>query len=407
MRTRLRVAPFRVLAALTAAAALAPAGAEARDLFTSSISVDGAPFHAQGTNRARHIPELFDNDSLSAIDPGYAITDPVTGLIDLRGLAAELSYAGGSTALRFRVDAAGIDVSFDGGSRDASQEQFERWLLEGDGSGSATALLQAMVAYSPVDPVAGNPNSLESRMFGADYRMGTSGQFQSWAEGAAIPNLFRVDLGGGYYNADGWDVASIDVPLHFSFGVDRLALLVDVPVTFTSTQGAWTGMGSGALALRVAPLEWWALTPAVRIGGVGSIDLGGLAVMYSGSLTSHIRLPWGPFVFGIGNMGGVASTIDSVEIAGYSLAYDLTNWVTRNGGYIEGNLGSDWLGAGFGWRVFGSDVRFFGDDLYMDSYAEVGVGAGAGAVLLGLGLEVSYLFGQDYDGVSARLGLRF
>jgi hypothetical protein len=401
-----------VVAGLAVAALLWPASAGARDLFRSQISIDGAAATTLGTNRIRNVPDLFDTTRLLDIDAGYLPTDSVSALLDLRGLRAELGFEAGSSSLRFRVADAGIDVSFDAGDRDASLSQFEDW-LQGDFGGAlspkslSTKLLQAFVAHSPVDPVAGNPNSLESRMFAADWRMGTTGRIHGWSEGAAIPNVFRFDLGAGYYDADGWDVASIDLPLHFSIGAERLAVLVDVPVTFTSTHGAWSGMGSGGLGLRVAPFDWWALTPAVRVGGVGSLDLGGLAGMYSGTLTSHVRLPFGPLVFGIGNMGGFAKTIDSIEVAGYSLAYELTNWVTRNGGYVEGNVGIDVLGAGLGWRVFGSDVRFFGNDLYMDSYAEVGAGLGAGATLLGLGVEVSYLFGRDYEGVSARLGLRF
>ena len=81
--------------------------------------------------------------------------------------------------------------------------------------------------------------------------------------------------------------------------------------------------------------------------------------------------------------------------------------MTRNGGYVEGNFGSETAGLGLGWRVYASDVRFFGSDLFLDNYAEVGAGVGAGAVLLGLGLEMSYLVGKDYDGVQGRVGLRF
>ncbi len=400
------------LLALVAAVALAPSAASARSLFRSLISIDGSTASTTGTNKARNIPDLFSTSALLDIDAGYLPTDSVAATLDLRGMRARLSYSTGSTELRFRIPGADIDVTFDAGNRDDSLAQFEDW-LKGDFSSAdapgdfTTKLLQAFVAESPVDPVAGNPNSLQSRMFAADFRMGTSGQIHAWAEGAPIPNLFTADIGAGYYNADGWDVAAIDVPLHFSFGIDRLALLVDVPITFTSTEGAWTGMGSGGLGLRVAPFEFWSLTPAFRVGGVGSLDLGGLAGMYSGTITSHVRLPFGPFVFGIGNMGGVAKTIDSIEVAGYSLAYELTNWVTRNGGYVEGNFGSETAGLGLGWRVYASDVRFFGNDLYLDNYAEVGAGVGAGAVLLGLGLEMSYIGGEDYDGVQGRVGLRF
>lgn len=404
-----RFTSHTLLILVIACSCLSGGTARARDLFVAQISIDGQPVVTRSTNRAREIPELFDDGSLIRIDPGYDPNDPVSASLDLRGLSASLSYAGANTALRLLVPGAGIDVSFDGGSRDASEELLEDF-LQGDfgvAGLSATDLVQALVAHSPVDPVAGNPNSLQSRMFAADFRMATSGSFSSWAEGWPLPNVVSLDLGAGYTNADGFDVASIDLPFHASLGVERFALLVDVPIAFTSTQGAWSGMGSGGIGLRVAPTRWWAITPAARIGGVGSVDLGGLAVLYNATLTSHIRIPIGPFAIGIGNMGGYTSSVDSIEVAGYALAYELTNWVTRNGGYIEGNFGSDTLGLGLGWRVHGSDVRFFGSDLYMENYAEVGAGASAGAILAGVGVDVAYFFGRNTRGVSARVGLRF
>ncbi len=401
----------RGLAALVALGVLLPGSAGARDLFRSAISIDGGAISVLGTNKARRIPDLFSTRRLLSIDPGYSPTDAVLAELDVRGLRALLGFGANSTALRLLIPGA-VDVTFDGGSREASRKQLEKW-LEGDFSsstapgGKLTKFLQALVERSPVDPVAGNPNSLQSRMFAADWRMGTSGESHTWVEGWPLKTHFRADLGAGYFDADGYDVAAIDLPLHFALDFQRVALLVDVPIAATSTQGAWSGMGSGGLGVRVSPVKWWSITPAARMGAVGSVDLGGLAAMYSASLTSHVRIPVGLFAVGIGNMAGVAQTIDSIEVGGYGLAYELTNWTMRNGGYIEGFTGIDFLGAGIGWRVYGSDVRFFGDDLYMDSYAEVGAGLGADAILMGLGLDISYLFGRNYGGLSARLSARF
>jgi hypothetical protein len=405
----LRLTSRSWLAGVIALTSLAAGNAGARDLFVFEISIDGDPALRRSTNRARDIPELFDDSSLLQLDPGYIPSDSVSATLDLRGLAASVSYAVNDTALRLLVPAAGIDLSLDGGSRDASQELLESFLqgnFETAGV-STTDFLQALLAHSPVDPVAGNPNSLESRMFAADFRMGTSGGSSDWAEGSPLPSLVSLDIGGSYTNADGFDVAGVDLPFHASIGFERLAVVVDVPIAFTSTQGAWTGMGSGGIGLRVAPTSWWALTPAARIGGVGSLDVGGLAVLYNATLTSHIRIPVGPLAIGIGNMGGYTSSIDAIEVAGYELDYGLTNWVTRNGAYIQGDFGYDTLGLGLGWRVHGSDVRFFGTDLYMDNYAEVGASASAGAILAGMGIDVSYFFGRNTQGVSARVGLRF
>jgi hypothetical protein len=395
-------------------AALGIAGAaNARDLFSASISIGGGAPTTFGANRARDIPDFVDSQTLLSIDPGYDATQAVAATLDIRGLTGEISFDALSNTLRFTAPAAGVDVSFDGPTRDSALSDFDDWLKGEFGSALApgdvtTALLQALVANSPVDPVAGNPNSLQSRMFDADFRMGTAGGLSAIQDGGIPPSLFGLDIGGGYYDADGFDVYALDLPLRFGFGLgERFKLMLDLPLTFTSTEGAWSGMGSGALSVRLMPFSCWALTPTARVGGVGSLDVGALAVMYSGSLTSHVRIPVGPIALGIGNMGGLAKTVDGIDVSGFAIDYDLTNWVTRNGGYIEGSLAADLLGTGLGWRVFASDVRFFGDELFVESYQQIGAAVAAGLPIGGLHAELAYLTGHSYQGVSARLGLRF
>lgn len=390
--------------------------ASARDLFTLGLAVDGE-VATIGTNRLREVPDLFDTDSLVKLFPGYTPVSDVTAGVDIRGLPARIDFQG--NALRLQVGGAGLDLLFDGGSRDASVQQFQDW-LEGQGGGPGsfgkafTSLVQALVEYSPVDPVAGNPNSLESRMFAADWNMGTRGPvFSGSAGGSEVENLFSASLAGGSYDAGPWSVYSVDLWLNEAVNWDRVSLLLDLPITATATEGAWTGMGSGGLGLQLRPLPWWALTPALRFGGVGSIDVGGLALMYSGTLTSQIRIPLGPLALGITNMGGLAKTVDGIEFDGLEFSYHLTNWAVRNGGYLEGSLGSvEVLGGQLGWRLSGSDVRFFGDALYMDSYFELGASLGSwGRVGAGpferVSLGVSYLGGRSYDGIQLAFGGRF
>lgn len=387
--------------------------AAARDLFRAQISVGGGTPAQVGTNKARSVPDLFDSSTLTAIDPGYDPSQAVSGSLDLRGLEAQLNFDALSTELRLQVPGAGIDVSFDAASRDEALKQLQNWLegefgSAGASSGAATRLMQALVAESPVDPMAGNPNSLQSRMFDADFRMGTGGAVSAYGDGGFLPTLASLRVGGGYAKAGPYGQYAIDVPLRFGFGLGEVVgVALDVPLTATTTQGAWTLLGSGALGLHVRPVSWWTVTPAVRIGGVGSVDLGGLGAMYSGSLTSHIRIPWGPFAFGIGNMGGIARTIDDVEISGYSLSYDLQNWNLRNGVYGEMALGSEMLGTGMAVRLGVSDVRFFGDELWLDAYQEIGAALAGGLPFGGFQVGLSYLVGKDYDGVNARVGLRF
>lgn len=403
----------RTLLACVLVAASWAGTASARDLFGASISIGGGPAATRGTNKARHVPDWFDTAALQEIEPGYDATQAVAATLDLRGVAATAQFDALATTLRFTVPSAGIDVSFAGATRDEAEATFQSW-LEGEYAdvlapeSATTQLFQALVAESPVDPVAGNPNSLQSRMFAADWRLGTGGATPRIGDGGLSPVRFGALAGGGYTRADGFDVYAIDVPIHFRAGLgDTLAVLVDLPLAFTATNGAWSGMGSGGVGLRIAPTSWWRLTPAVRVGGVGSLDVGALAALYSGSLTSEMRVSLGPLAIGMGNMGGIAKSIDGIKISGHTIEYKLTNPMVRNGLWIEGSLGSDTLGTGAGWRIGASDVRFFGDDLYMESYQEVTAAIAAGLPLLGLQVELSYWVGRNTQGVNGRLGIRF
>lgn len=404
---------LRVLLAGILVAASGAGSASARDLFSASISIGGGPAATRSANKARHVPDWFGTASLQEIQPGYDATQAVAATLDLRGVTATAQYDALATTLRFNVPSAGIDVSFDGATREEAEATFQSW-LEGEHTdllapeSAATQLFQALVAESPVDPVAGNPNSLESRMFAADWRLGTGGATPRLGDGGLSPARLGALAGGGYTRADGFDVYAIDLPIHFRAGIgDTLAVLIDLPIAFTATNGAWSGMGSGGVGLRVAPTSWWRLTPAVRVGGVGSPDVGALAALYSGSLTSEMRISLGPLAVGMGNMGGVAKSIDGIEVSGHTIEYKITNPMVRNGLWIEGSLGTDTLGTGVGWRIGASDVRFFGDDLYMENYQEVTAALAAGLPLFGLQVELSYWVGRRTQGINGRLGLRF
>ena len=101
------------------------------------------------------------------------------------------------------------------------------------------------------------------------------------------------------------------------------------------------------------------------------------------------------------------ATIDGIEIADYSLSYELQNWNLRNGIYGEMALGSELLGTGMTVRLGASDARFFGDELWLDAYQEIGAQLAGGLPFGGFQVDVSYRTGRDYDGVDARIGLRF
>jgi len=171
------------------------------------------------------------------------------------------------------------------------------------------------------------------------------------------------------------------------------------------------------MAVQYRPLDWWAITTALRFGGGASIEVGGLAIMYGASATSHIRIPMNKigvgrvklpkFTLGVVNMGGFVRTFDDINIGDVNLDYVLRNPHIRNGAYIESAIPGTRF-PDLHWRLFGSGIRIFGTELFLDHYGEVG--AGIGGVDLGRGvvnIDVSYIGGEGYDGWYMRFKYQF
>jgi hypothetical protein len=406
---------------LGSALVLPPGAAHADKLFEVSFSVvNGIPIASDGTNRLTKVDDMLKKGGLDALLPGGfdPLTDDLAAGLDLRGMASTYSWTAATGVLKFEIQGV-LDVQFTGSDYQEALDQFEAW-LKGDFEGSLapkvslTALLQGLVKYSPVDPVAGNPNSLQSRMLSSDYRLGTEGPFTS-GDGPLDPSTNLVGLGIEYSHFSGGSFSgeAVELPIDYRFNLrnPKWSVLVNLPLTATFTEGQWSILASGALGAQFRPTDWWALTPLLRIGAAGSIDVGALGVLYGFTLTNHMRLfEWRGMRLAMGNMAGFTNSVDGIKIGDYELTYDITNPVLRNGGYVEGEF--DLFGISAGWKVFGSNMLLFGDDLFAESQNEVGaqlstLGRVGDKPYEAIGFSVSYLFSDDYDAVSLRLRFRF
>jgi hypothetical protein len=412
-----------LLLALTLGSALVlpPGAAHADKLFEVSFSVvNGIPIASDGTNRLTKVDDMLEKGGLDALLPGGfdPLTDDLAAGLDLRGMASTYSWTAATGVLKFEIPGV-LHVQFTGSDYQEALDRFEAW-LKGDFEGSLapkaslTALLQGLVKHSPVDPVAGNPNSLQSRMLSSDYRLGTEGPFTS-GDGPLDPSTNLVGLGIEYSHFSGGSFSgeAVELPIDYRFNLrnPKWSVLVNLPLTATFTEGQWSILASGALGAQFRPTDWWALTPMLRIGAAGSIDVGALGVLYGFTLTNHMRLfEWRGMRLAMGNMAGFTKSVDGIKIGDYELTYDITNPVLRNGGYVEGEF--DLFGIPAGWKVFGSNMLLFGDDLFAESQNEVGaqlstLGRVGDKPYEAIGFSVSYLFSDDYDAVSLRLRFRF
>ncbi len=359
-----------------------PSETQAKDLFIAEITV-GDETVRESTNSILDVTEFFDNVSLEDLFDNYTPNSGVFAGVNFRGVSTTLSYAENSSELVFRVPGRNFEVKFDGGNRDESQKQFEDW-LQGEfessdaPTASLTVLLKILVADSPIDPVAGNFNSLQTRMFLADFDVGITGPFISSntpVEGQK--NNFTFGGEFGYFRGGPYNGQVYNIPINYRINlksIPKLSIIFDFPITFTNTQTAWSYLASLGIGVQYRPTKWWSLTPMGRIGGVGSFDVGALAIMYSASATNYFHYYTGSTHMGFATMAGFNSTIDGIKIKGWDLSYDLKNYVLRNGGDITQHFDFDLLGNPAGFKFFLNHTKFWGDELYLDSFFDMGFG---------------------------------
>lgn len=413
---------MRTLLLVTLLLLFAVPQATARDLFRTRVTV-GASSVTMGVNSVLDVPDLLDESALIE-DFGGAFVPGVSGVaavLDLRGVQAQGGYAESSPILRFLVPSAGIDVTFDGADRNESNQQLEDWLqgkrvFAGAPEGDLQDLLHALVEFSPVDPVAGNPNSLQSRMFESDLALATLSPFLADFPDAEekIPNAVRLDFDFGYYAAGPYHGQTYDLALGIGWNVSRrVAIVTDLQLMFGQAEGdALSGFGNIGLGVVGRVKDWWNLSVVAHGGLVGSVDIGALAAMYSVSIINHMQCALGEARLEMSNMVGVSNTVPGFSIQGYDLDYDLTNVVLKNRLAVQQLLPMKLRSRSLRATLYLTDTQYFVDDLWLEHTDEIGVGVGlaserGGSVYDPATLNLAYVVGSGYDALKLSLDLRF
>ena len=186
------------------------------------------------------------------------------------------------------------------------------------------------------------------------------------------------------------------------------ALMFDLPVSYTDMEGSriYAAQFGVAYMFPVMMKEHfeWRLTPAARAGAVASQDMLAGGALYTGTITSNIKVPVGDMTYSMTNMIGYIRD-QSVKIGGYEVEYDLKNTVFKNGVAADYNLNDKW-------RIGGSyNYTFYtGDDLYIKDYSDVNVVLSRelkkGSLFSRVALVGNYSFGsKDYH--AYRVGISF
>ena len=438
-RARIVAAAFVLLALSSHAAANEPLF---RALIGVNDGVTGPEANTASANDIRQLSDQFTTENLERLFSNQNFSNPdqvgVAAGVNLRGVPLFISFPSGSATLTVSLPSIQRTITFTGADRDESLQQFEDWLRgltrSNDPQGDAlTALLQELVARSPVDPIAGNPSSLQSRMFEAAFATATTGLFRpepGTPEAAEWTgeDLFRVNGGYEYFQGGPWqgNVFELGLDYQLNFRNPKWAVLFDLPVIITQTQSAESYLVSAGLGVQFRPTHWWNITPSFRLGGAGSFKLGAVAIMPNVNLTSSMRwslqdkevrlgegsLDLSAFELGIGNMVGWNGTFDDLEIADIRIAYDLDNYAIRNGIELTYRFSARWLGAAPTAKLFFVDTWILGSRLFLDHYNELGVELGTqrrtnGTWRDALAFDVSWAFGDRYDALRLRASYRF
>ncbi len=387
---------------------------QGRDAFLLKLDVSGDVGDASFT-KIEDMANALTDEGLSQIVASYTPTSAATAVLDVRGLPATAQYGANSTTLVFTVPSLAIRVEFTGATRDESDELFKDW-LKGNGGDIFTGFLQGLAEQSPIDPVAGNPNSLMAMMALADFDAGSG--IGPTGFGTPLeekrPNFASFGIRFGQYTAQDFDTNVYVLPLRYTISLSdpRKSIIIDAPFTYIDSSGSSAYNGSLGIGLRLPATKHWRITPAVRIAAAYSSDLGSMSAIYSVSATSDYRLYFGDLTTTIGNMLGYYLT-DSIDAGDYNIDYDLENTIFRNGVAFEGSLGLHIFGEPTSWQLSFVDTRFFGDALFIEQYNDVAISFGSrhrpgSPDWRSMRLGITYTWGENnFNGAQINFGYQF
>lgn len=369
---------FATVAALAALAQ--PMSAIAADVFQVTATVDGALGYttsaSAGFKSAEDVFNSLTDQGLRNLNPAYTGSEKASVTINFRGLPMVAGYeVVGTSKLVFSIPSLGIKQAFEGATRDQSQDQFEEYIKHNKDD-ILNRMFRELARVSPVDPVAGNPNSLMSRLVSQDFQNGGARAFVPQGGGDGTGNLISAAPSTGSFKQDGIRSTAVTLPLSYIVRSDmdpRRQFGLHLPVTMIDTAGSKAYSIAPSLMYRHPVNDDWALSPAVGLGVTGSTDLASLASIWSATLTSSYVMPVGGFDLTISNMVGRYETL-KVKSGDYSANPGISNTVLKNGVTLTQPVPVlDGMGSV---EYSYANTRFFGTALYIEQYNEFGVSIG-------------------------------
>lgn len=300
----------------------------------------------------------------------------------------------------------------------------EDWLKE-NGESAVTKLMKELVSETPpTDPIAGNPSSVQSRMVGLDYGYAVNTDEvvemnENYADSGINANMISVFARYSNYDLDGTSSKEYALPLAYTIKFDgsKNALSIRVPISMVDVDGSKAYNFGLGLGFTYFIKDEWSVTPAIGYTAVGSVDLASVAQLISSSVTSAYNFKIDQYTLTMGNMIGYYKTIP-FNYGDYSIDPDISNSVIRNG--LNLNIPADKLRKDTSFELFVTDTRYFGSELFIDQYNELGISYGfakakqkekGGSKVVNLMRKArvgfTYLFADKANGYSVNFGFSF
>lgn len=349
------------------------------------------------------VSELFDNANtagFSRINSSYNNTSASVIRMGYRGLPLTVTTNAGSPAVTFMVPVLNQTKLFNSKpTRDENVADLRQY-LKSSGGDVLNQINQQLAKSSPIDPVAGNPNSLQSLMVAGDFdRSFTQFATNVRESGGQSSNLIGVGASFGSFQQGGLTNQSLTLPFSYTIRSDldpRRQLTIYAPVSVSTVAGARSYAANLGVSYRVPMNDEWALTPGFGYGISGSADLGSAASMLAASVTSQYTLRREGYDLAFGNTVGMYQS-RKLSLSGYSFDPGIKNTVFRNGVLLS--MPTMAFGQKMSYEVSFINTLYTGTALYSKQYNEIGVTLGtnksANSARGYLRTGASYLQGQN------------
>jgi hypothetical protein len=313
----------------------------------------------------------------------------ISGVFDLRGAPVLAGYAQNSPVLTVRFldretgatligkDGQPCSFTYNGLNRTQSFNQFDA-ATDSDLSPDTrlyACLSQSWSSSSPVDPLVGNPWSLQGTMTrdALDFTAGDSlVELDPNANSAGDP----WQIGATYQTgtADRFSMSRIDARINKGWRIlagSRARLKLDLPFSFTTIKGAQAYTAQVGLGLEVpVKTNVWSIEPRVAYGITYSGDQGSLGHIAQGSIASrYVIRGLGRGQLLVGNLVGWSATLATP--GDFNLNPDVKAWMFRNGLAYELPLKMRVAGRSTSLRASYAFTDYAGAKLYNNNFHEM------------------------------------